>query len=128
QAPFAVEDVNRDGLPDLVHQDFTSLPDGSAGSSETVLLNTGPIFGGTAVAFSLVTRANPSGGSPIDVTQTPPRFADIDGDGFYDLVDYQPTTSSPFFFAAVGFGDGTGYGFGSASIGGQFFHTLLEFT
>jgi RHS repeat-associated protein len=125
--PFQVQDVNRDGLADLVHEDFFSLPDGSATSSETVLLNTGESSSG-GINFSLLTQGNSGGGSAIDLTQKPPRFADIDGDGFYDLVDYEATTSSPFFFAAVGLGNGTGYGFGSDSIGSPYFHTLLEFT
>ena len=43
-------------------------------------------------------------------TTTPPRFADIDGDGFYDLVNVSP--SSFGFGGALGFGNGTGYGFG----------------
>jgi RHS repeat-associated protein len=129
QPAFHVQDVNRDGLTDLVHDDLVSLSDGSAASSETVLLNTGPNSGGTGISFS-VSTANPPSGSPIDVTQTPPRFADIDGDGFYDLVDYQPTTGSPFFFAAVGLGNGSGYGFGtdSDSVGTRYFQTLVDFT
>ncbi len=129
QPPFQIKDVNRDGLADLVHQDFFKLSDGSATSTETVLLNTGPNSSSSGIGFSVVTKGSSNGGSSIDLTQEPPRFADIDGDGFYDLVDYQPTTSSPFFFAAVGMGDGTGYGFAADDpLGSKYFQTLLAFT
>src|SRR6185437_15793085 len=128
QPPYQVEDINRDGLADLVHVDYASI-NGVAGSAETILVNTGPNANGTGIGFSLQTRGNISGGTPIDVTQKPPRFADLDGDGFYDFVDYGARTSSPFVFAAAGLGDGTGYGLGFDQNVDSYVNTLLvEFT
>ena len=94
QPPFQIKDVNRDGLADLVHQDFFKLSDGSATSTETVLLNAGP-NSTAAGSGSRLSRREAQWRIIYRFDAGDLRsFADIDGDGFYDLVDYQPTTSS----------------------------------
>jgi RHS repeat-associated protein len=125
---FTLQDVNRDGLADLVHDEFFKYPDGSAASAETVLVNQGPGFDGEVIFAAAISRTPPDGGTPIDVKSRPPHFGDIDGDGFYDLVDYQSAGSPPHFFGAVGFGDGTGYGVGSDPGVQPYFDVLKAFT
>ena len=121
---FEVRDINRDGLTDLVRDDYFGYPDGTIASSENVLMNKG-------VAANKVTFAQipptviPGGGTEIDVTQRPPHFADIDGDAFYDLVDYASTNTQPGFFEGVGFGQGTGFGFGVSPGGAGLYSNVL---
>jgi RHS repeat-associated protein len=122
---FQIQDVNRDGLSDIVHDDYSSYPDGSIASSETVLINQG-VDAANNVRFALqAPRTAPTGGSPIDVTQRPPHFADIDGDGFYDLVEYASSNSAPGYTSGIGFGEGTGYGFGVTPGGAGLYGKVL---
>jgi RHS repeat-associated protein len=129
--PFQLADVNRDGLVDLIHDDFFRYSDQSVQSTEVVLINQGPDandnhnfrFG------SPIPHTAPGGGSLIDIKQFPPHLADVDGDGFHDVVAYAGTTSqSSGFYAALGFGDGTGSGFGSDSGQGLYLNVLRVFS
>jgi hypothetical protein len=124
-------DVNRDGLADLVHEDFYYYPSGSAAavaSSETVLINQGVSTMDSLSWAAPFTRNAPSGGTKLETPTKPPREADLDGDGFFDLVDYVSLTSSPFVFESIGFGDGTGYGVEKGAGEGQYVSVLDAFT
>ena len=112
--PFEMRDVNRDGLPDLVHDDFFRYPDGSVAANEIVLMNQGAdATNNTSFRFDSVAKVHsaPPGGTQITLDHSRPSLGDIDGDGFYDAVDYESETSQPGYAAGVGFGDGTGTGF-----------------
>jgi RHS repeat-associated protein len=74
---------------------------------------------------SPISHTAPTGGSLIDIKQFPPHLADVDGDGFHDVVAYAETTSqSSGFLAALGFGDGTGAGFDSTPGQGFYLNVL----
>jgi RHS repeat-associated protein len=122
-AHFVLSDVNRDGLPDVVSQEYYILPNSGGNGTEsfittaqTVLLNRGPDSTGAISFGPPVTRGSGAGLSPVTVAQTI-ASGDIDGDGFYDLATYYSlfgingnTTLAPFL-SGVGFGDGTGSSF-----------------
>ena len=127
--PFKVADVNRDGLSDLTHEDFYYYADKTTASAETVLLNQGPTQPqGDTVGWTQFARSAPSNGSSVDTATRPPRLADLDGDGFYDLVDYVSITNAPWVFESVGFGDGTGYGVERGTGESQYVDVLDKFT
>jgi len=116
---FQLRDVNRDGLPDLDDANYWALPDGSAYSQEAVAINQGGAF---SVTFTQsIAHPSPTGGTEIGGLGVPPQFGDIDGDGFYDLFAYYSSfdgslvTDPKASLAAVGFGDGTGFGFVDAT-------------
>ena len=107
-------DVNRDGLVDLVQDQFFLYADGSVAASELDLINLGPGHPDPQHTFRAVFHAAPDGGSPIDPSISPPHYGDIDGDGFYDVSEFASLSRGSLgYLAAVGFGDGTGSGFGS---------------
>jgi RHS repeat-associated protein len=112
---YQMRDVNRDGLPDLVQDDFVQYADGSVQANEVVLPNQGlHTSNGSQVIFGPpITRSAPSGGTHLDPTTLPQRFADLNGDGFYDLVAYGSQSTTPGYRAAVASGDGIGSGFGT---------------
>ena len=125
--PWTLKDVNRDGLPDLVHDEFLSYPNGSVASTETVAINQGPdAAANNELRFSNPVIHNaPSGGAALNVTDV--RLADVDGDGFHDAVVYESNTGQPAgYIVGVGFGDGTGSGFGNVS--SQYDDTLRAFS
>src|SRR4029077_18315759 len=104
--PFHLRDVNRDGLPDIVSEAYVTFPSGVAAAAEAVLINRGvtadrtgcddggpPPPAGTLLFAPPLYRGSTSGGT-INFKH-PPSIADIDGDGFYDVVDYYPSTDIP---------------------------------
>jgi RHS repeat-associated protein len=122
---FHAADVNRDGLPDLVHDDFFKYQDGSVAATETVLINQGTNVNNSFWFNEPIVHSAPGGGTLLHVER--PRLADIDGDGFHDAVLYAGTanqTADPD--EAVAVGDGTGWGFGGA--GAQYLTVLKLFT
>ncbi len=125
---FQLRDVNRDGLPDLDIAAYWAF-DGVISSQESVAINLGNNSGmvvndvhpGVGIAFGPTsTSPSPMLGTPLSF-DFPPQFADIDGDGFYDLFTYASTYNPPAIsdpkanVAAVGFGDGSGVGFVDAT-------------
>jgi RHS repeat-associated protein len=115
-ANYHVEDVDRDGLPDLVSRDYFSYPDGHVEASEAVVSNQG--IGGTADAPTLTltianSRSATPGGTETSLTQLP-SFADIDGDGYYDaMLFYRSNANTLDVGRAIGMGDGVGVGYGN---------------
>ncbi|MEP6652282.1 MAG: RHS repeat-associated core domain-containing protein [Myxococcales bacterium] len=108
--PMLAQDVNRDGLADLVNETYFSYPDGSIQSTEWVFINNGS----QAAVGSLPAGINftvlkptpaPSGGAPFSLASSH-AFADLDGNGFYDLVHVGSFLPKA---VGVGFGTGTGY-------------------
>ena len=111
--------MNRDGLPDLCFNEFFTYPNGTVESSSWTFINmTGPATSGfvTFAQTPLVTTANPTGATMVGL-QRPAHFADVDGDGFYDLVSYYSTfgiggsQNTLGTFSTLGFGNGTNFGF-----------------
>jgi RHS repeat-associated protein len=102
---FQLRDVNRDGLPDLFNIGYS--PQGPP----TVLINTS----GSTVSFA------PPASAPQLLPESafrPPSYADVDGDGFYDLVAFYSSAfalgsvpNPPGVVADVSFGNGTGWGY-----------------
>jgi hypothetical protein len=144
---FQLQDINRDGLPDLVAASYSASTDGVAFGNESVIINQTGSPG--TVAFGKMTAHN-SGTAAVAIgtPDSPPQLADVDGDGFYDLVVYYnaaglygnqitidkpgilpPQSSNPAArVAAVGFGDGTGFGFEPAFTASPYVDVLQQFT
>ncbi len=112
-----LRDVNRDGLPDLVTDQYYTLSNGTLSAIETTSINEGfdPISS-TATFGPPTTHGFPSAPSPTAVLRGP-QYGDIDGDGLFDTVDYystfveggtKPVTA---FSATVALGDGISLGF-----------------
>jgi RHS repeat-associated protein len=113
---YHVEDVNRDGLPDLVSATYHTYDDGTVQADQSIFINKGVTAG--AISFQTVTRTAPPGWTNT-YTALPhaPAFGDLDGDGFYDAVSYfslGDTSANPDgtgYKAGVGLADGLGTGF-----------------
>ena len=123
QPPLVAMDVNRDGLADLVNETYSSYtnPPQSIQSTETILINQGllnVVGQPVELSFTALPAINAaSGGSGLSLQTS--AFADIDGDGFYDLVDFSSSSNGETLnnFGAVGFGNGTGFGLGQSGAG-----------
>ena len=127
ESPWTLKDVNRDGLPDLVKDRFFSYSTVSVAATETVMINQGPdAAASNEFRFSdPVVHPAPSGGSGLDLSDV--RLADVDSDGFHDAVVYESNTGQAGgYVVGVGFGDGTGSGFGNES--SQYDNTLRAFS
>ncbi len=118
EVTFQVQDVNRDGLPDLtVTGDYVALADGSAAGSNWTFMNTTSPNAGTISFGPLVSHVGPQTGTKFGGPTRPPGFGDADGDRFYDLIAFDSLfgtgsfTDPNAYVAAVAFGDGTGFGF-----------------
>src|SRR5262252_8097435 len=89
-AHFRLQDVNRDGLPDVISQEFFVYGDSSLQTSELLFLNKGPELDSNQQITNFLFSAGiehdaATGGTPV----TPGRQAaigDLDGDGIYDAV------------------------------------------
>jgi RHS repeat-associated protein len=118
---FHLEDVDRDGLPDLVARQYFSYSGGHLEASESVMSNQG--LGGTSDAPVLLIPAGDSrtataGGTLVSGDSSPalppPSVGDIDGDGYYDAtVFYRSNANTLDVGRAIGFGEGVGVGFGN---------------
>jgi RHS repeat-associated protein len=108
-----LEDINRDGLPDVVETNFKSYADGHLEADQAVWLNKGVADAGTGARISFrssqVTFAS-AGGTPTPL-QNPPSLGDIDGDGAHDATLFYDVNNGQSFAAGVGIGDGDGVGF-----------------
>src|SRR5262249_11997266 len=117
-AIFQVEDINRDGLPDLVARKTFSYPDGHLETTDAIIMNQGIADPTGTPSLSLVaapTRSASTGGTAVNPLQ-PPSFADLDGDGYFDAISYYRTDgSSVDVRRAISFGDGMGLVNGSQS-------------
>lgn len=125
--PFDIQDFNRDGLTDIAHNGYFSYSGGTIASTNFVVMVQGVDANNQLILAPPIDNPAPSGGTPVSVT-TPPRFADIDGDGFYDLVDFFYSSSSAGHGAALGFGNGTGYAFGDDARSGPYRQVLNAFS
>jgi RHS repeat-associated protein len=115
-----LEDVNRDGLPDVVCSDVREYPaDGHLEADQDVWINRGVANSQTGERISFrgvqYTRSTP-GGLQVPAA-SPPQSGDLDGDGAYDIVSFYSkfNGTTPGFRAGVGLGHGTGATFGGAS-------------
>jgi RHS repeat-associated protein len=114
-----LEDVNRDGLPDLVVRTPYVFDDGTVQTYEASSINLGPTFDGsgnvTGVSFDGVTAtAAVLGGTILPATQQL-AYGDVDGDGFYDGILFYPTGTGSAYKAGVGLNDGVALGFSQAA-------------
>jgi RHS repeat-associated protein len=131
---FQLQDVNRDGLPDLVASSFNADSFGGAEGNESVLINQTGASGSPVTFGKMATHISGFGSIPIANLAQSPQFGDIDGDGFYDLVAYYNAaglygnTSPAAIIAAVGVGEGTGFGFGLDSTSGAYVGIIKTFT
>ena len=69
--PFQLEDVNRDGLVDIVRDKFFTSPNGALAVTEDTLLNQGPDPaqpGSFRFSPEAIVRFAPAGSTPTDVT------------------------------------------------------------
>ena len=85
---FVLQDINRDGLPDLVAATYAATSDGAAFAVQSVMINnTAP---NAPLTFTPPVTHGFAGNDSVAVgtLNTPAQFGDIDGDGFYDLVAY----------------------------------------
>jgi len=109
---FVFSDINRDGLPDVVSQDYYAAAS-QVISAQSVLINRGLDSTGAISFANAVTRGSGAGLVPATLGH-PIQAGDLDGDGFYDFAVFYPTLASngtfSGFVSAVGFGDGTGSG------------------
>jgi RHS repeat-associated protein len=108
-----LQDVNRDGLPDLFS--FGVDPAGTVQGPPTTLINTSS---GNNVSFGppIPSAQSPQNAQWLGYPQSRPSYADIDGDGFYDFVSFFSSafgsdTNAPGTAATIGLGNGTGWGF-----------------
>src|SRR6185312_8603091 len=84
-----LQDVNRDGLPDLVYVTYWARPDGTAYAKQCVAINrTTADLVAPVVYGRLSPVPSATDGVQIGSLSRPASFADLDGDGFYDLVAY----------------------------------------
>jgi len=108
-----VQDINRDGYPDIVQTQFVQFTDGSVAATELDLMNKGPAQAAGQLTFNPVVHNAPAGGTIIQSSRYLPHYGDVDGDGFHDVVQFggigRPGGRN--YFASVGMGDGTGFGF-----------------
>ena len=131
---FVLQDINRDGLPDLVSSSYAAAADGAAFAVQAVMINTSATGG--ALTFGPPSSHGFDGTASFTVgtLNTPAQFGDIDGDGFYDLVAYYNAaglygnTSPAAIIGAVGFGNGSGFGFESEFTTSPFAQTLKTFS
>jgi RHS repeat-associated protein len=113
---WRVQDVNRDGLPDLVDQDFFNYDGGRVEVSETVVINRGGSATGGLRFYPGVTHLATPGGTELTL-QWRPQFGDLDGDGFYDAVSFFPMsgingiTDPTVYRYGIGLGTGTSTGY-----------------
>jgi RHS repeat-associated protein len=135
--PFRLQDVNRDGLPDVIRQVFYVYPDRRLRSTDLVAINKGLLTSGatTTLAFGNVTGTTaPSGGTDVatrddeDAPRRRPRVGDLDGDGFYDAVVYYPTgeVGEKEDQYALGLALGTGNNVGFNGAAGEGFAAVLQ--
>jgi RHS repeat-associated protein len=120
QVQFLPQDMNRDGLPDLVYNEFFTYPDGSVDSTSWTFVNTTGSASLGEVALSptpVVHIASQTNANLVGGLQRPVQFADVDGDGFYDMVSYYSTfgiagsQNTLGTLSALGLGDGRNFGF-----------------
>jgi RHS repeat-associated protein len=133
-ASFQLQDINRDGLPDLVSASYSANSDGSAFATQDVLINqttaSGPVTFGGEIPINMGTGAVTVGAN----LNAPAQFGDIDGDGFYDLVAYYNAaglygnTSPAAIIGAVGLGNGSSFGFESEFTTSPFAQFLKTFS
>jgi RHS repeat-associated protein len=135
--PFHLQDVNRDGLPDVVRQSLYVYPDRRLRSTDQVAINRGPVTSGsvTTIAFNSVTGTTaPAGGTDVASTDDDvapkrrPRIGDLDGDGLYDALMYYPTgkrgEKEDEYALGVALGTGSNLGFNVA--GGDAYASVLQ--
>jgi RHS repeat-associated protein len=106
-----LEDVNQDGLVDVIAARYRQYPDGHIEADEDVWLNKGFSTSGASISFhppQYTTVTTTQGAVDVPLA-TPPSLGDVDGDGAYDAVAFYQSGTS--FGAGVGIGEGGGVGF-----------------
>jgi len=114
QVQMQLQDVNRDGLPDLFSLGVD--PEGTLEGPPTTLINTSS---GSQVSFAqppVESAQTPQNAQKLGYPQARPSYADIDGDGFYDFVSFFSSAfgtdaNLPGVATTIGFGNGIGWGF-----------------
>src|SRR6185437_13941745 len=112
-----LRDVNRDGLPDLVSDQYYALSDNTLSAIETTSINGGLDPASNTPSFGpATTHGFPSSPSSIPPLLGP-QYGDIDGDGLFDIVNYSHSpdpadrdTVTAAFTATVALGDGISLG------------------
>jgi RHS repeat-associated protein len=119
-----LQDLNRDGLSDLVLPRYFQFPDNHIEASECAIISRGvaaDASGNLALSFTSMYTRNVNFAGSTEITEThQPAVGDLDGDGFYDLVSFfhvdgqDPTA----YRAGIARGDGTGMGFDAGGTAG----------
>jgi RHS repeat-associated protein len=123
-----LEDVNRDGLPDIVAANHRRYSDGHLEADVAVWINKGVanLATGSRISFHSARITNGTPGGTPTALQNPPSFGDIDGDGAHDAALLYAANGDTFCGdvscvggasprTGVGLGDGSGVAYSGAN-------------